>query len=249
MPWSNASHCLKATRFVGFAAAIVLATVVTPCGDRDAAVAEESDKAAAATPPRQANEPAAIATLRVRKIDTDDEYDRYRKTQLQLIKSPVVLASALRRPGIANLEALRAEKDQLGWLRDRIQVTAPPDSQVVQIRVHGADPSELQQIVNAVAQAYLTDCVNQPKVAAMILLNMKQAKLNKLMVELVDLKRNEDVADMEAQRKRIQRLEVETTKMTLSIQASAAEIQMPSRVELIDEPSGEDGSGTSLSPR
>ena len=257
MPWNHANELSLATQYAGYrssAALMLLTTVVMLGGACGAAAADASEKEALATPAPEAKEPAAVATLRVRERGDAAEYDRYRQTQIQRIKSPIVLASALRRPGISNLESLRAEKDQLSWLRDRIQVTAPPVSQVVQIRVHGADPGELQQIVNAVAQAYLTDCVIQPKVDAMALLNLKQAQYNKLMAELDDLKRNEDLADngnagKEEQRKRIQRLEVVTAQMTLSIQASAAEIQMPSRVELIDESSGEDGSGTSLSPR
>jgi hypothetical protein len=247
----------NAKRSAGFrcdVAAILLATVVMLCGSRGAATADESDKEASAKPSQEANEPAAVATLRVRKIDTDDECDEYRKTQLQLIKSPFVLASALRVPGISNLEALRAEKDQLGWLRERIQATAAPDSDVLQIRMRGADPKELQQIVNAVAQAYLTDVVNKPKGDAITLLNMKQAKLNELIAELEALKMKADLpangnADGEARRKHIEQLEVMSGQMALSIQASAVEIQSLSRVEFIDETSVGDGSAKSPLPR
>ena len=92
------------------------------------------------------------------------DYDMYRKTQLQLIKSPFVLTSALRRPGIAELKTLQDEKeDKMGWLERHIQVSAPMESQVIQLRLRGEDAGEVTQIVNAVAQAYLNDVVNKEK--------------------------------------------------------------------------------------
>ena len=91
------------------------------------------------------------------------EYEAYRKTQVQLIKSPFVLTSALRRPGISSLSTLSAEDDPVGYLMRNIQVSAPMESEVVQVRMRGEDAKEVTQIVNAVAQAYLTDVVNKEK--------------------------------------------------------------------------------------
>jgi uncharacterized protein involved in exopolysaccharide biosynthesis len=65
------------------------------------------------------------------------EYEAYRKTQLQLMKSPFVLTSALRRPGIAELPTVREEIDPVDWLARSIQITAPMDSEVVQVRLRG----------------------------------------------------------------------------------------------------------------
>ena len=91
------------------------------------------------------------------------EYEAYRKTQVQLIKSPFVLTSALRRPGISSLSILSAEDDPVGYLMRNIQVSAPMESEVVQVRMRGEDAKEVTQIVNAVAQAYLSDVVNKEK--------------------------------------------------------------------------------------
>ena len=44
------------------------------------------------------------------------EYEAYRKTQVQLIKSPFVLTAALRRPSISDLGMLRDEIDPVSWL-------------------------------------------------------------------------------------------------------------------------------------
>ena len=92
------------------------------------------------------------------------EYEAYRKTQVQLIKSPLVLTSALRRPGVADLKTLQNEKhDQVGWLARYIQVSAPMESEVLQVRLRGESAGDVTQIVNAVTQSYLSDVVNKEK--------------------------------------------------------------------------------------
>lgn len=114
----------------------------------------------------------AVAWLRVRDksgmygggMGRDNaEYEAYRKTQVQLIKSPLVLMAALRRPGINGLEVLRDEEDKVGWLMRNVQVSAPMESEVLQVRLRGEDPKEITQIVNAVTNSYLTDVVNKEK--------------------------------------------------------------------------------------
>jgi succinoglycan biosynthesis transport protein ExoP len=91
------------------------------------------------------------------------EYEAYRKTQVQLIKSPLVLMAALRRPGINTLEILAGEEDKVGWLMRNVQVSAPMESEVLQVRLRGEDPKEITQVVNAVTNSYLNDVVNKEK--------------------------------------------------------------------------------------
>jgi len=91
------------------------------------------------------------------------EYEAYRKTQLQLIKSPFVLTSALRRPGIAELSTIRDEIDPVGWLQGAIQVTAPMESEVVQLRLKGKVAADLSKIVNAVTASYVEEVVNKER--------------------------------------------------------------------------------------
>ena len=92
------------------------------------------------------------------------EYESYRKTQVALIKSPFVLTSALRRPGIADLTTLREEEeDPVGWLTRSVQVTAPMESEVVQVRLRGEHAADIAKIVNSVTSAYLEDIVNKER--------------------------------------------------------------------------------------
>ena len=113
----------------------------------------------------------AVAWLRVRDKSgmfagggrDNAEYEAYRKTQVQLIKSPFVLTSALRRPGISSLSILAKEEDPVGYLMRNVQVSAPMESEVVQVRLRGENAAEVTKIVNAVTQAYLNDVVNKEK--------------------------------------------------------------------------------------
>jgi capsular exopolysaccharide synthesis family protein len=114
----------------------------------------------------------AVAWLRVRDKSgmfgasggrDNAEYEAYRKTQVQLIKSPFVLTSALRRPGISALSTLSDQDDPVGYLMRNVQVSAPMESEVVQVRMRGENAKEVTQLVNAVTQAYLNDVVNKEK--------------------------------------------------------------------------------------
>ena len=135
----------------------------------------------------------AVAWLRVRDksgmygsgIGRDNaEYEAYRKTQVQLIKSPLVLMAALRRPGINNLEMLTDEQDKVGWLMRYVQVSAPMESEVLQVRLRGEDPKEITQIVNAVTNSYLNDVVNKEKAERLARRDTLEKKYKENMAEV-----------------------------------------------------------------
>jgi succinoglycan biosynthesis transport protein ExoP len=132
----------------------------------------------------------AVAWLRVRSNPGtfsgagERDYDQYRKTQLQLIKSPFVLNAALRRPGMASLVVLKDEKDPVAWLTRSVQVAAPAESEVVQIRLRGSNAREVTQIVNAVTQAYLNDVVNKEKTERLARRDMLERKYKENMADV-----------------------------------------------------------------
>jgi capsular exopolysaccharide synthesis family protein len=133
----------------------------------------------------------AVAWLRVRSNPGTftgggggSDYEQYRKTQLQLIKSPFVLNSALRRPGIAGLVLIKEEKDPVDWLTRYLQVSAPSESEVVQVRLRGSNAREVTQVVNAVTQAYLTDVVNKEKTERLARRDMLERKYKENMAEV-----------------------------------------------------------------
>ena len=92
------------------------------------------------------------------------ELEAYKKTNLSLMKSSNVLQGALRRPGIESLPTLReAGADQVGWISRKLQIVAPADSEIVQVKLRGKNPEDVSQIVNAVVTSFLDDVVNKER--------------------------------------------------------------------------------------
>jgi capsular exopolysaccharide synthesis family protein len=123
------------------------------------------------------------------------EYESYRKTQVQLIKSPFVLMSALRRPGIAELKTLRDEKqDQVGWLARNIQVELRRKRTEYNdlARTLGADDS----IEVATQRALLIDHLNLLRSQ----MSVMQQELSIIDAELavIDAKARGDISDEES---------------------------------------------------
>ncbi|NCA11775.1 hypothetical protein EBR56_08195, partial [bacterium] len=124
------------------------------------------------------------------------EYEAYRKTQVALIKSPFVMTSALRRPGIADLKLVREQdEDPVGWLTRSIQVTAPMESEVVQVRLRGRTAAEVAKIVNAVTNCYVEDIVNKERAEAVARRDALEKIYNEKTAELrEDRKRCDELA-------------------------------------------------------
>lgn len=134
----------------------------------------------------------AVSWLRVRDNSgafsrgrDSTEYDSYRKTQVTLIKSPFLMTSVLRRPGIAELKTIEeVEEDPVGWLTRSIQVTAPMESEVMQVRLRGPHASDLAKIVNAVTAAYLEEIVQKDRAETLARRDALEKKYKENMAEL-----------------------------------------------------------------
>ncbi len=102
-----------------------------------------------------------------------DEYDALRRTQRQLLKSDFVIGVALRDPTISKLDLQQRHGDATEWLANRLEVTFPDNSEIMQVGLPGLPPSEAAPIVNALVGAYLTEIVEKEK-------NKKRTRLNEL---------------------------------------------------------------------
>ena len=92
------------------------------------------------------------------------ELEAYKKTNLSLMKSSSVVQAALRRPGIESLVTLReAGADQVGWIAKKLQILAPSDSEIVQVKLRGKNAEDVAKIVNAVIDSFLEDVVNKDR--------------------------------------------------------------------------------------
>lgn len=111
----------------------------------------------------------AVVWLRIRASGTllnegrSAEYDAYRKTQLQLLRSPVVLNAALRKPGISSLRMITEQDDPQTWLARTIEPVVQGDSEVMQLKFRGPVAEETAKILNAITSCYLDDIVNKDR--------------------------------------------------------------------------------------
>jgi polysaccharide biosynthesis transport protein len=103
-------------------------------------------------------EPTMLA--RNTKTSSREEFENYKKTQQALLKSRSVLASALRKPEVAKLEAVRTDPDAVRWLSGMIKVECPDDSEIVSVSCTSKDPKEAQLLVKAVVDAYVSEVVD-----------------------------------------------------------------------------------------
>ena len=134
----------------------------------------------------------AVAWLRVRGTGnmlsntsgSGGEYESYRKTQAQLISSPFVLASAMRKAEMATLSTFADIQDPVDWLADNLQVATPAESEVLQIRLRAQNPEDAAKIVNNVTTAYLDDIVDKERSERLARRDVLERKYKENMAEI-----------------------------------------------------------------
>jgi len=92
-----------------------------------------------------------------------DYYQTFRQNQAAIVKMKFVLAAALRKPGIAELQTLRSQIDPIAWLERELRVEFPGGGELMRISLSGENPAEIASIVNAVTEAYLDETVNKER--------------------------------------------------------------------------------------
>jgi hypothetical protein len=95
-----------------------------------------------------------------RPVEAPDEFGRFCRTQVTIIKSPFVCAAALRDPKVARLPMVLAQKDPTVWLGEQLAVDFPMDSEVMRIALAGDDREQVAKLVNAVTEAYIREVTN-----------------------------------------------------------------------------------------
>jgi polysaccharide biosynthesis transport protein len=99
--------------------------------------------------------PSILSEARVADEHEADEFRRFKRWQVLLIKSEVVLSEALKDPEITKLDLVRREPDPKEWLRSNLVVAgADDDDELLRISLPG-DVPEKSTLVNRVARAYV----------------------------------------------------------------------------------------------
>lgn len=99
---------------------------------------------------------ARQSVLPGRNHENVKSFEVFRQTQMRLVRGPLVLQAALRKPGIAEIEMLRDKPSPMEWLEAKLDVSSPA-SEFIRVSLSGADPQQLASVVNAVADAFVAE--------------------------------------------------------------------------------------------
>jgi capsular exopolysaccharide synthesis family protein len=91
-----------------------------------------------------------------------DDYRRYQKTQIALVKSRPVLTSALQRSGIEMFRTLH-EVDLEKYLKEHLDVSFVQDSEIMRIALKGDDAAGITTVVNGITESYMEEIVNKDR--------------------------------------------------------------------------------------
>jgi hypothetical protein len=104
-----------------------------------------------------ANRPAVL-------FDTGEsrgDFGMYQRGELAMLKSRLVLRSALARPDVAALPGVQAHGASVSWLESKITADYSIAPEILRITMAGEQPDELLTLLNAVRDAYLQEIVNR----------------------------------------------------------------------------------------
>lgn len=89
-----------------------------------------------------------------------DRFEIFKNTQQSLLRSRFVLAAALEKSDVANIQFLRTEIDPVDWLDNHLSVSFPGKAEVMAISLTLDNPSEAQLLVKSVVDAYMNEVVS-----------------------------------------------------------------------------------------
>jgi succinoglycan biosynthesis transport protein ExoP len=133
----------------------------------------------------------AFATLKVsgappavleKSTSGHEEFALFKRTQIQLVLSNVVLLRTLAEPVINRLSMIQEHNDDpVAWLKDQLIVDYPGDSEVMRVAIKGRKASEAIKVVNEVVERYLKEIVQHEHELRLI----HEGELNKSYQDLV----------------------------------------------------------------
>jgi len=117
--------------------------------------------------------------LRSKEDAGTTDFERLKRTQGQLVRSPAVLFAALQSDSVASLLTLRDQVDSLVWLQQHITVTFPDDAEIMYVAVRGCpDGTTAEALTNAVVKVYLDEVVDTERQEKLLrVTNLERARV------------------------------------------------------------------------
>ena len=102
---------------------------------------------------------------------TATDFEVFKQTQADLIKTSFVMNAALRQPGISNLEIVKNKpwggkrKEPAAWLERELKVSSPEGTEIVQLSFKERNEEEVIRVLNAIKDAYMHEVIHKESVA------------------------------------------------------------------------------------
>src|SRR5438094_6293485 len=90
-----------------------------------------------------------------------EPFHTYQKKQIALVKSRLVLATALRQPKVGELDVVRRQLEPVEWLENQLQADYSVAPEILRVALNGDKPEELVILVDAITDAFLQEVVNK----------------------------------------------------------------------------------------
>ncbi len=105
----------------------------------------------------------AVAYLRIRERPPEivqgvqvDDPRRFVATQIEILRSPLVLGPVLSRPEVARIPEIQQAEDPQYWLKERLRVRGQGESEIFSVIFQASDPRVAKTVVDAVVEVYLS---------------------------------------------------------------------------------------------
>jgi hypothetical protein len=89
-----------------------------------------------------------------------DDFETYKRTQMALIRSRLVLNAALKQQEVARLSVLAQQADPVDWLQKNLRLDFEASPELLRISMIGPTPRDAAVLVNAVARCYRDEVVD-----------------------------------------------------------------------------------------
>jgi polysaccharide biosynthesis transport protein len=93
-----------------------------------------------------------------------DEFAIFKRTQVQLLKSSLVLSGTLRDVEVNRLTTIHeVSDDQVSWLKDQLVIDYPDDAEIMRVAMKGRKGSDLIKVVNKITKVYMKEIVERER--------------------------------------------------------------------------------------
>jgi hypothetical protein len=88
-----------------------------------------------------------------------EEFNIFKRTQVQTVISPLVLEPTASEPAVAKLQTIREQERPANWLKRQLIIDFPDDAELMRVTLKGRKPEELKIIIDKVVDKYMKEVV------------------------------------------------------------------------------------------